>query len=139
MRTYMYAHTCISLSLSIYIYIYKRERDPPARLSAYHSFPYVSEYNCSTCTLACCVRYWYYLVDKADFFELIIEPKETETCAQSGPYISTACRYGFHPSEATWPRAASKNEGTQVPGHIFELIVTAKGNTLGPKSSEKHT
>ena len=37
---------------------------------------------------------------------------------------STACRYGSHPSEATWPRAASKNEGTQILGPTFEHITT---------------
>ena len=40
--------------------------------------------------------------------------------------ISTACRDGSHPSEATWPRAASENEGTQVLGPIFEHNITGK-------------
>ena len=48
--------------------------------------------------------------------------------------ISTACRDGSHPPEATWPRAASKNEGTQVLGPIHELIVTEKGDTKGLKT-----
>ena len=43
---YIYTHTYI------YICIYRR-----TPLFVCHSFPYASEYNCSTCTLACCVRY----------------------------------------------------------------------------------
>ena len=67
-----------------------------------------------------CVLYWYYLVDKADFSKLLIEHMEKENLRAVRPApISTACRDSSHPSEATWPRAASENEGTQGLGpHI---------------------
>ena len=84
-----------------------------------------------------CVLYWYYLVE-ADFSKLFIEHMEKENLRAVRPApISTACRDGSHPSEATWPREASKHEGTQVLGPSFEHIVTEKGNSLGPKAGEK--
>ena len=89
-------------------------------------FLFISEYNCFTCNahkymLACCTLQAVYSTvhtvvagHKFSFTRKNIEIKRKYLRAIRAAPISTACRDGSHPSEATWPRAASKNEGTQV-------------------------
>ena len=56
---------------------------------------------------------------KFSFTKKNMEIKRKHLRAVRPAPISTACRDGSHPSEATWPREASENEGTQVLGPTF--------------------